>query len=130
MAHNLGTHFGCMEPRNVCWAHGVNNSEALDVALADKSCHMIEADLMIRGASTRSSKAAARWKAAGSSTRALTAPEGAGHGRVRFHARVVRPQRDQEVVPESLVLGQSQHARSTAGLLTPVGATVPRRRPR
>ena len=60
MAHNLGTHFGCMEPRNVCWAHGVNNSEALDVALADKSCHMIEADLMIRGASTRSSKAAAR----------------------------------------------------------------------
>lgn len=73
MAHNLGTHFGCMEPRNVCWAHGVNSSEALDVALADKSCHMIEADLMIRGASTRSSKAAARWKAAGSSTGALTA---------------------------------------------------------
>jgi hypothetical protein len=34
---------------------------------------MIEADLMIRGASTRSSKAAARWKAAGSSTGALTA---------------------------------------------------------
>ena len=73
MAHNLGTHFGCMEPRNVCWAHGVNSSEALDVALADASCHMIEADLLIRGASTRSSKAAARWKAAGSSTGALTA---------------------------------------------------------
>lgn len=73
MAHNLGTHFGCMEPRNVCWAHGVNSSEALDAALADLSCHMIEADLMIRGASTRSSKAAARWKAAGSSTGALTA---------------------------------------------------------
>ena len=73
MAHNLGTHFGCMEPRNVCWAHGVNSSEALDVALADESCHMIEADLVIRGASTRSSKAAARWKAAGSSTGALTA---------------------------------------------------------
>ena len=73
MAHNLGTHFGCMEPRNVCWAHGVNSSEALDAALADLSCHMIEADLMIRGASTRSSKTAARWKAAGSSTGALTA---------------------------------------------------------
>ena len=73
MAHNLGTHFGCMEPRNVRWAHGVNSSEALDVALADESCHMIEADLVIRGASTRSSKAAARWKAAGSSTGALTA---------------------------------------------------------
>ena len=55
------------------WAHGVNSSEALDVALADESCHMIEADLVIRGASTRSSKAAARWKAAGSSTGALTA---------------------------------------------------------
>ena len=73
MAHNLGTHFGCMEPRNVCWAHGVNSSEALDAALADLSTHMIEADIMIRGASTRSSKAAARWKAAGSSTGALTA---------------------------------------------------------
>ena len=51
----------------------MNSSEALDVALADESCHMIEADLVIRGASTRSSKAAARWKAAGSSTGALTA---------------------------------------------------------
>ena len=73
MAHNLGAHFGCMEPRNVCWAHGVNSSAALDVALADASCHMIEADLMIRGSSTRSSEAAARWKAAGPSTGGLTA---------------------------------------------------------
>ena len=53
------------------WAHGVNSSRRWTSRWLTV-VPMIEADLVI-GASTRSSRAAARWKAAGSSTGALTA---------------------------------------------------------
>lgn len=66
MAHNLGSHFGCMEPRNVTWAHAVNSCESLAAALAVEGCHMIEADLLVRPSKAQSS-AASRWKRAGAS---------------------------------------------------------------
>jgi hypothetical protein len=63
-----------MEPRNVSWAHGVNNADALAAALADESCHMIEADLMVRGAARLAkAKGTSRWEAAGASAGSVLA---------------------------------------------------------